>query len=115
MIIEDEIAQQDAYKLKLGKKYQVVAVTTVNEALGQVAIFPPDLIILDIMLPGGKNGFDLLQTLKENPKTKLIPVIMITNLGEEEHKTALECGAVAYFTKTNIGLSEVEKVVEHYI
>ena len=109
LIIEDEIVQQQAYRLKLEDKYKLTFAGTGNEVLSYLDPLP-NLIILDIMLPGGKNGFDILQSLKENPKTSAIPVIMLTNLGEEEKKTALECGASEYLTKTDITLDQVEKL-----
>ena len=59
----------------------------------------PDIIILDIMLPG-ENGIEILSRLKKNPKTKSIPVIMVSGVGESEIvKKALEMGAIDYLTK----------------
>ncbi|MEI8232441.1 MAG: response regulator [bacterium] len=114
LIIEDESVQQQAYRLKLEKKYQLAFATTANEVLSNLSP-TPDLIILDVMLPGGKNGFDILQTLKESPKTSNIPVIMLTNLGEDEKQTALDCGATDYFTKTSTSLGKLENIIEKYI
>ena len=60
---------------------------------------PPDLILLDIMMPG-LNGYDVCQQLKANPDTRDIPVIFVTAMSEvEDEKCGLELGAVDYITK----------------
>lgn len=59
----------------------------------------PDLILLDIMMPG-MNGYDVCRTLKANPDTRGIPVIFVTALGESrDEQLGLELGAVDYLTK----------------
>ena len=60
---------------------------------------PPDLILLDIMMPG-LSGYDVCQQLKANPDTRDIPVIFVTAMSEvEDEKRGLELGAVDYITK----------------
>jgi putative two-component system response regulator len=60
---------------------------------------PPDLILLDIMMPG-INGYDVCKSLKANPDTRGIPVIFVTAMSEvEDEKRGLELGAVDYITK----------------
>lgn len=115
LIIEDDSTQQQAYKLKLITKYNLNFVSTGSEVQGAIESNFPDLIILDIMLPGGQNGFDVLRVLKGSDKTKSVPIIMLTNLGEEQRQTAIECGATEFFTKTDIGPEQIEDVVEKYI
>jgi CheY-like chemotaxis protein len=115
MIIEDELNQQEAYKLKLAASYELVFGQTGDEVPGLLQTNMPDLIILDVMLPGGQNGFDVLNTIKEDPKTSNIPVIMLTNLGEEQKETAINCGAAEFLNKTLIGPADLEKILEKYI
>src|SRR3989338_6842174 len=56
----------------------------------------PDLILLDVIMPG-LDGFAVLKALKENTKTKAIPVAMLTNLGQDEDKTkGAAFGVVGY-------------------
>ncbi len=70
----------------------------------------PDLVILDIMLPGGMNGFDVLEKLKKDDALKKIPVFVITNL-ESEEKVARQIGAVDYAVKVHIDPHElVDKI-----
>src|SRR5574340_1814087 len=65
----------------------VITAVTGKEGLALALSEKPDLIILDIMLPGGLNGFDVLKQLKSNPQVKGVPVVVLTNLDSEE-KTA---------------------------
>lgn len=107
LIIEDD----EALRKVLVKHLNEFGVTveeagTGREGLNKITQAPPDLVILDIMLPGGMNGFDVLEQLKFSPKTSPIPVVVLTNL-DSEQKTALEIGADDYIVKTNISLDEI--------
>jgi DNA-binding response OmpR family regulator len=67
----------------------------------------PDFILLDVIMPK-MDGFTVLKKLKENPNTKNIPVLLLTNLGQDEDvKKGNELGAVGYLVKANITPSEV--------
>ena len=70
-----------------------------------------DLILLDIMLPD-IDGFDLLETIKNDEKTKRIPVIIISNLGQpEDIQQGKSLGAKDYLVKSDLSLDQVvEKV-----
>jgi|SRR3989339_617823 len=85
----------------------------VKEALnGQVGLelaqtFNPDLILLDLILPR-VNGFEVLEKLKSSEKTKNIPVIILTNLeNNEDIQHVLELGAFDYLVKSNYSLNEI--------
>lgn len=78
---------------------EVVAATQGRKALEIAAERPPDLILLDVVMPG-MNGYEVCERLKQGPKTANIPVIFVTGLadvGEEER--GLRLGAVDYITK----------------
>ena len=115
LIIEDDPVQQKTYRLKLWTKYNLDFASTGGEMLSQLGPTLPNLVILDIMLPGGKNGFDILSLLKDNPKTSSIPVIILTNLGVDQRQTALDCGAADYFTKIDTGMDQIADIVKKYI
>jgi CheY-like chemotaxis protein len=66
------------------------------------------------MLPGGMNGFDVLEQLQKDPNVKSIPVIILTNLDSEE-VTAKKIGSVEYIVKTNMTLDDVVKKVQSYV
>ena len=81
------------------------------EGMHQVVQSKPDLILLDLMLPK-KNGFEMLEELKSNQDTKDIPVIIITNLGQESDiQEARKLGVNDYLIKTEVRVSDVlEKI-----
>ena len=89
---------------------EVVGAKSGQEGLGMISSEKPDLIMLDIMLPGGMNGFDVLEQLESNPSTKTIPVIVLTNLDSEE-KVANTAGATGYLVKANTRKDKIVKLV----
>ncbi len=111
LIIEDDTSLSSAYREMFSKQNVTVIVsTTGQEGLRLVVSEKPDIILLDIMLPGGMNGFDVLEQLKKNPLTGKIPVIVLTNLDTEE-KVARTIGASDYLVKANTTKDEIVKLV----
>src|SRR5512141_1803265 len=79
--------------------YEFLGAETGEAALAQVAQDPPDLILLDIMMPG-MTGFEVLRKLRADEKTRLIPVVMVTALRETEDRVkALEAGCDDFSSK----------------
>lgn len=79
--------------------YEVAVARNGEEALEQIENFRPDLILLDVMLPG-VNGFDVLQRVRQQAGFHELPVIMLTAKGREVEVTkGLALGANAYITK----------------
>ena len=100
LIVEDEqdIRELVSYNM-LKEGYQVAAVASGEEALEAVKGRRPDVVLLDLMLPG-IDGLTVCATLKEDPETSAIPVIMLTAKGEESDiVTGLNMGADDYVTK----------------
>jgi len=98
----------------LGKKgYEVVVAVDGEEALVKVREHKPDLILLDVMMPK-LDGFEVLTRLKDDPATRDIPVIMLSNLSEaSEIKKAADRGARAYLVKSSLRPEQLaEKVAE---
>jgi PAS domain S-box-containing protein len=86
---------------------------TGNDALKEVGLFHPDLIILDYMLPD-MSGVDVCRTLKRNEATKPIPVIMLTARSNRTDKIkGLDCGAEDYITKPYDGFELLARVRSH--
>jgi diguanylate cyclase (GGDEF)-like protein len=80
-------------------EYTIVTAASGTEALERVAADKPDLILLDIIMPG-IDGFEVLKRLKENEETAAIPVIIITGLSsDDDEEKGLLLGAVDYITK----------------
>lgn len=79
--------------------YDVVTVASAEEATSEIQHQLPDLVISDVIMPG-KSGFDLCRELKENPATRLIPLVLITGLSNREDKLhGIECGADDFLNK----------------
>jgi two-component system phosphate regulon response regulator PhoB len=95
---EREILELLAYNLtKSG--YRVLTVTTGEDALTTARTQTPDLVILDLMLPG-IDGLDVCKILKNDPRTTAIPILILSAKGEESDiVTGLELGASDYMTK----------------
>lgn len=107
LIIEDDMQVAKLYEETLkAAGFAVVIAPTGNQGLSDLTKMRPDLVILDIMLAQGMNGFDILEKMKKNPSLKTIPVIVLTNL-DTERKVALEIGAAAYLVKSNTSLDEI--------
>ena len=95
---EEDILELLEYNLKKDG-YTVSCVGTGEDALASVQSLAPDLIVLDLMLPE-MDGLEVCRTLKRDPGTALIPILMLTAKGEEADIVAgLELGADDYVTK----------------
>jgi DNA-binding response OmpR family regulator len=93
--------------------YDVATASDGEEALQLIRSEPPDMIVLDLIMPK-LQGFDVLTILKQDTLTSAIPVIVLSSLTQEQDKQeALDLGAVAYFNKTTFSLSELVKQVEN--
>jgi len=79
--------------------YKIHTASNGDEALDMIHKVEPDLILLDVMMPG-KNGYEVAGILKSNPKTRLIPIIMLTALeGREERLKGYQIGVDDFITK----------------
>ena len=99
LIIDDDpdLTLGLAVRLK-GNGYKVVSAGDATMALTRVIQEQPDVIILDLALPGG-DGFTVLERLRTNFNTALIPVIVLTAKSQSLEDEALRKGAVAFFQK----------------
>ncbi len=99
-VVEDEEEIQELVRYNLAKEgYDVTCVESGERALRQIASHAPDLVLLDLMLPG-LDGLEVCKLLKRNPETVSIPIIILTAKSEDaDVVTGLELGAEDYITK----------------
>jgi DNA-binding response OmpR family regulator len=116
LIIEDDKFLLKLYSDKLSREgYSVSMAITGEEGLSKVRQEKPDLVFLDIILPQ-KNGFDILREIKSDPAVKDIPVIILTNLGQESDvKTGIDLGASDYLVKTDFSITQLSEIIQKYI
>jgi len=115
LVVEDEEDILELIQYNLVKEsYKVSCVTSGEDGLKMAQNQNPDLVLLDLMLPG-VDGLDVCKNLKGNPSTSKIPVIIISAKGEEaDVVTGLEMGADDYMTKPfspRILLSRIKAVL----
>lgn len=100
LVVDDEEDLLELVRFNLRREgYGLLCETTGEEALRRAGERIPDLVILDLMLPG-MDGLDVARRLRANPQTRNIPILMLTAKGEEADVVAgLEIGADDYVTK----------------
>ena len=100
LVVDDEPDLLELVHYNLAKAgYDVACVMSGEEALAHVRSSPPDLIVLDVLLPG-LDGLEICKALRRNPTTAGIPIVMLTARSEDADVVAgLELGADDYLTK----------------
>ena len=115
LIVEDNKLLQQVYFDRLVKEgFLVLQAFTGQQGLAMATNYNPNLIILDIMLPGGLNGFDVLSQLRANLSFKHTPILMITDL-KDEKKTAESMGASDYIIKDEKNIDETISKIKSYL
>ncbi len=116
LLVEDEQALQKIYSNKLRNSgFNVSVAITGDEALRKAQTELPDIILLDLILPG-KDGFVVLEELKQQDTTKDIPVVILSNLGQESDiARGKQLGAIDYLVKADVGLMDLVEKVKKYL
>ncbi|MDD5693400.1 MAG: response regulator [Patescibacteria group bacterium] len=114
LIIEDDRYISKMYQLKLSLDGMDVQVAD-NGRIGveKVKEFKPEIILLDILMPE-LDGYEVLKIIKNDSETKNIPVLILSNLGQEDHiQKGLQLGAAGYIVKSQYTPSKVvDKIKE---
>ena len=116
IIVEDDLTLANIYKKSLEEGGHLAEIVSDVEAVNTIKSKKPQLVLLDILMPN-INGLDILRELKADPANADIPVLMLTNIAENESiAKGLEYGALGYLLKSettpNLILSRVNRTLE---
>lgn len=113
LVVEDETFLVKIYSVKLKKEgFDVMIATDGEQAVELSQSFKPDMILLDLILPK-LNGFEALEEIRKKPSTKDTPVIVLSNLGQDDDiKRAESLGADDYLVKANFSIQDVVKKIK---
>ena len=119
LLVEDDPFLSSILQLKLDKEnFKTIRAADGEEALNLLTEqgIRPDLILLDLILPK-KNGFEVLETIRQDPTLEKLPVIIISNLGQpSDIERGKALGVIDYFVKAKLSVDElVNKVKEEII
>ncbi|MGR3317788.1 MAG: response regulator transcription factor [Candidatus Anammoxibacter sp.] len=114
LIVDDqkEVRELVEVTLRVGD-YEILQAKSGEEALETVSSAKPDLVIMDVMMPGGMDGYEATKAIRSNPDAKDTIIIMLTAKGQQADKEkGLEAGANDYFAKPFSPLELINKVEE---
>jgi len=120
LIVDDDPINIELLESYLSKDYDILKAHDGNEAIIIVEENPPDILLLDIMMPG-INGYEVCKKLKDDPKTNHIPIIMVTALTDKKDKIkAMEAGADEFLSKpidsceVNVRVKSLLRIKQYY-
>jgi CheY-like chemotaxis protein len=115
LLVEDDPFLSSVLRMKLEKEsFKVVRAADGDEALNFLTEqgIKPDLILLDLILPK-KNGFEVLETIRQDPLLEKLPVIIISNLGQpSDIERGKALGVIDYFIKARLSVEELVNKVK---
>lgn len=116
IIIEDDEHILKVYEIKLAKEgVEVKVFRDGPSGLEGIIAEKPDLVLLDLMIPG-RDGFWVLEEIKKKPELASIPVIVLSNLGQQtDRDRAMGLGAVDYLIKVDYSIGQVIDKVKQYV
>lgn len=115
LVIEDDKFLRKVYESKLPKEgFVVISAVDGQDGIDKLKQDPPDLVLLDLIMPK-KTGFEVLEEIKKDKKLAKIPILVLSNLGQDEDiDKAKALGAADFLIKSNLAIKEVvEKIKEH--
>ncbi len=113
LVAEDDTFYAKIYQSKLSAEgFEVALAANGDQVMEFIASRMPDILLLDLIMPE-KDGFQTLEELRNNEKTKNLKVIVLSNLGQEEDiKKAKAYGVLDYIVKTDISIQDLVKVIK---
>lgn len=112
LIVEDDPFLSSLLKTRLTKEgFETVRAADGEQALTMLKEEKPGLVLLDLILPK-KSGFEVLAAVRADPETKSLPVIIISNLGQDDDiRRGKELGVLDYIVKARISLDDLVRKV----
>ncbi len=116
LIVEDDLFLANLLSLRFKKEgFEVIQAFSGVEALKKLEEIRPSVVLLDIILPQ-KNGFEVLEAIAQNPQISNIPVIIVSNLGQESDiEKGKTLGAMDYYVKARLSIDELVSKVRNII
>jgi two-component system phosphate regulon response regulator PhoB len=114
LIVDDREEVRELVEVTLrSEEYLILQAESGEKALAIAGTEKPDLIFMDIMMPGGMDGLETTRILRNSPETRDCPIIMLTAKGQDYDRTeGLKAGATDYFVKPFSPLELLKKVEE---
>jgi len=117
-LVEDDPFLSSVLQLKLTKEgFKVIRASDGEEAINMLIDqgLKPDLILLDLILPK-RNGFEVLETIRQEPMLEKLPVIVISNLGQpSDVERGKSLGVIDYYVKAKFSVNElVQKIKDEF-
>jgi len=108
LIVEDDKFLRELMVRKLSQEnFQIIEAVDGEEGVSKVKEVIPDMVLLDLILPG-IDGFEVLAKVKEDPATTSVPVIILSNLGQREDvERGMKLGAIDYLIKAHFTPNEI--------
>lgn len=100
LVVEDQDSIRRMIEALISARgYKVTAVNSGTKAIDVALTDPPDMVLLDLMVPG-YDGFEVCRRLRKDPTTHAVPILIISAMDDPESRTkAADAGATAYYTK----------------
>lgn len=116
LIIEDDTFLRNLISQKLQKEgYKVAEAVDGEEGIKKIKEEKPDLVLLDLILPE-IDGFEVLRRVKEDPLLSAIPVIILSNLGQQEDvEKGMKLGAIDYLIKAHFTPGEIIEKIKNIL
>lgn len=114
LVVEDQDSIRRMIEALVGARgYEVTAVGTGTKAIDVAATEPPDMVLLDLMIPG-YDGFEVCRRLRSDPRTQSTPILIISALDDPESRAkAAAAGATAYYTKPFSPMALLKEIERH--
>lgn len=115
-VVEDDKFLRKVYESKLPKEgFLVVSAGDGKAGLELIKKEKPDLVLLDLIMPI-MTGFEVLESLKADTKSKMPKVIVLSNLGQDEDiARSKELGAADFLIKSNLSIKEIVEKIKQYL